>query len=362
MRRTAKERRQWKRIAEVVVPAEKIVPPLWLPAGAEGLARGEPLVALLGTLGFAALGGFALLRGYQSTLRYYTGGDGSSRAGGAPAESPSASGRQGRRLVEWRIVGVHDQTAAVAAATLRSLLRAPEVMMSIGVTLVVLPMSIFVLATTSHGHVELGPHVRPLVVVGAMAIVGLAASQVLNNQFGHDRDGLRALLLAPIARRRILLGKNIAVLVLSGPACAVVLVASALWLGLPPFAGVAALLQAATLLLVSGMVGNLLSIYFAYRIEPGSMKATKPPAAVWLAIFGFLFALPLLYLPALAGPLAVAVGHYVHWRHPVAVDAVVSVLMAIAAFGAYAASLTPLGELLQRREAVLVGRVTSRNE
>jgi hypothetical protein len=356
-RRQADEKRQ-ERLADKLVLAEEVVPPLWVAGGARGLAEGDPLVALLGTLGFAALGAFGLVRGYRSTLRFYAGGEGAARAESArPARSEvSAPGK--RRLVERRIPGVHDQTAAVALTTLQSILRAPEIMMGVGFSLVMFPMVLVMLGMAFHPDA----HLRPLVVAGVMSMINLALAQLQNNHFGYDRDAFRALLLAPIARRRLLLGKNLAVILMSAPPCFAALVASALWVHLPPLAMVAAVLQMVTMLLVSAMVGNLLSILVPYRVHPGSMKATKLPPGAWLSVLGTMFGLPILNAPVFAGPLAVLLGHYAHWRHPVAVDLAISLVMTAVVVGAHAASLPSVERLLQRRETTILGRVTVEHE
>jgi hypothetical protein len=352
------EEKRWERFAGGLRAAEKIVPPLWLAGGAGSLAGGEPLGALLGTLGFAALGALGLLAGYRSTSRFYAGGEGPARAAPARSRGTGASPAK-RRLVERGIPGVHDQTAAVAVATLRSLLRAPEVMMGLGLSVLSIPILILVLGTMVRLRVEPGSRFGPLVVAGALALVNQSVAQLQNNQFGYDRDGFRALVLAPIARRRLLLGKNLAAFAVAAPPCAATLAASALWVHLPPLAAAAAVLQTAAMLLVAAMLGNLQSILVPYRIEPGSMRATKLPPVAWLAAFVNLFGSPILYAPAFAGALAVLLGSF---QHPALVDLAISLVGAAAAAGAYAASLAPLGRLLQRRESAIVERVTAQNE
>jgi ABC-2 type transport system permease protein len=357
----AAEKAHYALLLDRLLLAEKIVPPLWLPAGAGRLAEGDPLVALLGTAAFAALGALALRRGYRSTLRFYTGGEGGGSGGSAraaPVKVRAASARRGRRLVERGIPGVPDQAAALAVATLRSMLRAPEIAMGMGTSLVMM----LIMSGGVLYRVRVGPHVQPLLVVTVMLVSNLAVAGFSGNLFGHDRDGLRMLLLAPIARQRLLLGKNLAMLSLGAVPCTVVLVGSSVWLGLPPLAVLAGALQMASFLLVGSMVGNLQSILLPFRVQSGAMKAAKPPAGAVLATLGVVFFFPVLCFPAYAGPALVLVGHYAGWRHPVLVDLAVSLAMAAAAAGAYAAALAPLGRLLQRRETLILARVTVEQE
>jgi ABC-2 type transport system permease protein len=354
---------QGRRVLEGLMLAEKIVPPLWLAGGAAGLADGDPLVALLGTIGFAALGALGLSRGYRSTLRFYAGsggGGGSAIAAAAPAKGPASPSPATRQLVERRPPGVPEQAAAVATATLRSMLRAPEIMMGVGAALVILIVVSGGMLVRFGGG--LGPHFGPLIVAGGMSLTNLMLAQLSTNQFGYDRDGLRALMLAPIARDRVLLGKNLAVMAFATPPCTILIAVSAAWLRLPPLAVVAALLQMASMLLIAATVGNLLSILLPYRIRAGSMKATKLPAGAMLALIGCQFGLPALCAPAFAGPLAVLFGHSAHWKHPVVLDFVLSLAVAAAAAGAYAACLGPLGRLLQRRETLILAQVAVEQE
>jgi ABC-2 type transport system permease protein len=360
------EEARYARLGERFLLAEKIVPPLWLPGGAGTLAEGDPLFALFGTFGFTALGALGLRRGYRSTLRFYSGaagGGGSPRAAPAPARAPASSAAGKRRLIEWRLPGVPDQSAAIAVATLRSLLRAPEIVMSIGFAmLMAVFLAILVGAFMLRHGLQVGAHLRPLLVTGAMIFTGLPAAGLINNQFGHDRDGFRTLLLAPVERQRLLLGKNLPALAVGAVPCTILLGAGAFWLRLPPLAVLAGVLQLPTLLLTSAMTGNLLSILLPFRIHGGAMKATRPPAGVLLAVMGIQLCFPILSFPAYAGPAAVAIGHYAHWRHPVLVDFAVSLTMAAAAAAAYTRSLAPLGRLFQRRETRILAKVTAEEE
>lgn len=359
---------QGRRVLDGLMLAEKIVPPLWLAGGAAGLADGDPLVALLGTIGFWALGALGLSRGYRSTLRFYAGGGG---GGGEASAAPApAKGREGsasasaspatRQLVERRPPGVPEQAAAVATATLRSMLRAPEIMMGVGAALLI--VIVLCVGSLFRFGGEAGPQFGPLMVAGVMSLTNLMLVQLWTNQFGFDRDGLRALMLAPIPRERVLLGKNLAMMAFATPPSTIMIAATAAWLRLPPFAVVAAVLQMASVLLIAATLGNLLSILLPYRVRAGSMKATKLPAGAMLALVGCQFGLPTLCAPAFAGPLAVLIGHYAHWKHPIVLDFVLSLAVAGAAAGAYAASLAPLGRLLQRRETLILARVAVEQE
>src|ERR1700752_150455 len=95
-----------------------------------------------------------------------------------------------------------EQSAALALATFRSLLRAPEVKMawaSSFVVTVILGASLFLRSASNIPDV-----VKPFMVIGSMAFSIFMLVQFLANHFGFDRDGFRALILSPVERRLIL--------------------------------------------------------------------------------------------------------------------------------------------------------------
>src|SRR5262245_40344282 len=117
----------------LLLTVEKAVPPLWVAAGAKGLAEGTPWPAFGGLVGCFAVGGLGWRRAYVSTVRFYQGTTGAKAAARPPARAPAAvtapRASAGPLLVERRVPLVPEQSAALATATLQSMLRAPEVKM-----------------------------------------------------------------------------------------------------------------------------------------------------------------------------------------------------------------------------------------
>jgi len=109
-------------------------------------------------------------------------------------------------------------------------------------------------------------------------------AQFLANQFGFDRDGFRALILSPADRRLILLGKNLAALPVGVVFGTLLIMLTTARLRLPPLTVLATLFQLASVLLMTGIAGNLLSMLVPYRIQPGSMKPTKMPGLAMLVL------------------------------------------------------------------------------
>jgi len=344
-----------------LVVAQEFIPPLWVSVGAQGLAEKRVLPALFGTLGclgFAALG---LRRAYRSTVKLYLG-----EAGGHPAARSKAasttpnparvSTHSGNCFLERQLPAVPEQSAAVALATLRSLLRAPEVKMALGSSVISM---IFVGALI---FVRLPPvlsdGVKPFVATGVMVFSIFTCFHLFANLFGFDRDGFRSLILSPAERPLILLGKNLATLSVGFCLGLVLLVLVSLGLHLPLLVVVAALIQLITLLLIASLGGNLLSILMPFRIQSGSLRPTKMPGLTMLVMVLCQFLLPVAMAPVFAAPLLALLWQRGGQPASVPVNLICSALLCGVMVLIYWKSLTPLGRLLQRREARILGVVT----
>jgi hypothetical protein len=343
-----------------LIAAQKFIPPFWLPFGAQELANGNVFPALLGTLGCLGLGALGLRRAYRGTMRFYygeTGGKVTVRTKPAVAvPATAASAENGNRFLEWRLPAVPEQAAALALATFRSLLRAPEVKMAFGSAFLSMVFVGGMVFFRSPPH--LSDAAKPFIATGVVAFSIFLFIQFLANQFGLDRDGFRSLILSPADRRLILLGKNLASL----PVCAIfgifLLTLATVWLHLPGLVFVATLLQFAAMLLLAGLAGNLLSILVPYRIQSGSMKPTKMPGLVMLVMMLCQMLFPIAMAPAFAPPLAEKLWQLAGWPEGVPVNLLLSALLAALAAVAYWQTLGPLGRLLQHRETKILGVVT----
>jgi hypothetical protein len=343
-----------------LLAAQKFIPPLWLPVGAGALAEGRAVPALLGSLGCLAISALGLRRAYSSTMRFYLGETGEKavvQVQLARVQTSAASpGEAESRFLELRLPGVPEQAAALALATFRSMLRAPEVKMawasSFLVTLIV--GGSFLL----RAPLKAPEGVKPFIATGAVVFSVFMLVQFFANQFGFDRDGFRVLILSPAQRRLILLGKNLACLPAGAGFGVVLLVLISVWLRLSPLAFVAALAQLAALLLLAGLVGDLLSILVPYRIQPGSMKPTKMPGLAMLLMVLCHLVFPLAMLPVFVPPLAELLWRAAGYPSAVPVNLLLSVALAAVLGFAYWLALDPLGRLLQRRETKILGVVT----
>jgi hypothetical protein len=195
---------------------------------------------------------------------------------------------------------------------------------------------------------------KPFLATVSVVFPTLFLGQFFVNQFGFDRDGFRALILSPADRRLILLGKNLAALPVGAIFGGLLLGFSALRLHLPPFTILATLFQLAGVLLMAASVGNLFSLLAPYRIQPGSMKPTKMPGlATLVLVLSHLF-FPLTMVPFFAGPALELLGHWAGWPDFLPLNFLVSALMLGLTIFVYWQALTPLGQLLQRRETKIL--------
>jgi ABC-2 type transport system permease protein len=352
------------RMLDHVFAVQPYVPPLWLPAGACALAVGNPGPALLGTLGCFIIGALGLRRAYRGTVRFYHGEIG----GRAPARVGSSPGRAatGARpnekpgFLELRLPYVPEQAAALALATFRSLLRAPEVKMVLAAAFIV---PVIVAATSVFRGPGLIPDVvKPFVATGTAVFSAFMLIQFLANQFGFDRDGFRSLMLSSADRRFILLGKNIACLPIAVAPGALLLAFICVPLRLPALTVLATLFQLLTLFLVLSAVGNLISILAPQYIAPGTLRPTKPKIQIVL----LMLVLQLLFMSAMIPIFLPAFSEWL-WRFEGFPGFIpVNLIFSAALFGVmvpiYWQTLGPLGRLLQRRETKILQSVTAEVE
>ena len=346
-----------------LLAVQPYIPPLWLPWGARALAEGNMVPALLGTLGCFAIGALGLRRAYRSTVRFYHG-----EIGGQAAVKMKVSGdkknaatREGRiDFLERRLPYVPEQACALALATFRTLLRAPEVKMIWAMSLI-LPI-ITAAGVIFHGATRLPDDVKPFIATGTAVFSLLMLIRFLSNQFGFDRDGFRSLMLSPVDRRLILLGKNLACLPPVLFPGVLLLALICVPLRLPPLTIAATLLQLVTLFLVVGMAGNFISILVPQRIVPGTLRPTKMKFEITLLMvflqFIFMAVITPIFMPAFSEWL---------WRRAglpgfIPINLILSAALCGAAALVYWQTLGPLGRLLQKRETKILESVTAEVE
>ena len=351
---TLEEIRYWTTWIDVVLP------PGWLAIGAMQAAQRNVWPGMLGSVGFCLLAGASLRRSYRSTLRFYRGEYqvGTSAAPATATRDKPAKSKS--TLLERKLRFVPEGAAVVALATFRSLLRAPEVKMALATPFIM--VVVFSSSLLASADLDLPRTVRPLVALGIISTCMLTLAQLMHNHFGYDRDGFRALVLSPVSRRDILLGKNLAMAPLClGIGATLLVVLQVLYpLRLSDFA--ASGLQLVSVFMIFCLIGNYVSIKLPFRVASGSMRAAKGSASVmlwhFLAGLGLLAAMLPIGLPAAVG----SVSRYFAWGHYLPVYLVLSAGLLGILVVLYRFVLEDQGELMQRREQQILEAVCTKDE
>ena len=122
------------RLSPAFLKAHSYAPPLWVAYGAMQLAEGNAWPAVWGSMAVFVIGAAGLARAYRSTIRFYQGQEQPTKR----VLGKKTARVRGKNLLERRVPGIPEETAALTLAFLRSLTRAPEVKMSLVTNLIVL--------------------------------------------------------------------------------------------------------------------------------------------------------------------------------------------------------------------------------
>jgi hypothetical protein len=345
----------------VLLEAHHWVPPLWMAGSARGLADGNPFPALLFSAGMMGLGWMGLRRAYRSTMRFYLDG-GSARevAARAAAATSAAPARRVSNWVEGSMPMLPQDVAGLALAQLRSMSRAAEIRLMMGMNCL---MTLILLGLLFGGaRIKVEPPYKPLIVVAMIALVFFGMLQVFFNQFGHDRDGFRAMVLLPTRRDHVLLGKNMALAVIALIFGTIFIAGLAVFLRPSPVVLLAAFLQFCAAFFLLCIPGNLLSILMPFRVAPGSLKPNKVPFFHGLVMVVAPMLMPVVMLPLIVPPLLGVVAGHFEWLPASMVNLIGSVIILALAVGLYRFSLPSLGRLLQQRETRILQAVSETTE
>jgi hypothetical protein len=338
--------------------AHKVVPFLWVGNGAMSLGNGNVLPAVLGAAGAFCIGGLGLRRAYRTTLRFYQGHTIVKSTKQKPKTKKIPALRNS--FLERRLPGIPDEAAALALAFFRSLTRASEVKMALATNFIMLLLfgTMFLAQRLSN----LSDNLRLFVASGPIMFTFLGMSHLMFNQFGFDRGGFRQLVLLPVSRRHILLGKNLAFLPIAIVLGSILLLIIKIALSISFTIILSACLQLVATFLLLSIVGNLISIFVPYHIAPGSMRKTKTSAMTSFLIFISRLLFPMAIVPMLLPPAIGLLMSHLGWLPAGPVNLVLSmVLLALLVFF-YKLSLPSLGKLLLRREKQILQVVTEKVE
>jgi ABC-2 type transport system permease protein len=337
----------------------QVLPVGWVGYGAMHAATGSTGPALLGTAGGLVIGALGLRRAYRSTVRFYH-GEHTARPGRRRAKAEKTTGTA-LDLVERHWPGIPQEAANLAQVFFRCLIRAPEIKMALVTNIIFLLIAFAGIVMRRSGPSS--EVIRPFIATGAVAFAFLGMLQPMFNQFGCDREGFRCLVLSPVPRHLILLGKNLALLpLILGIGLALLAAATVLArIGLLTVA--AACLQVAAAFLLLSTIGNALSSLTPFRVAPGSLKPTKTrTTTTFTIVLSHLLLFPVTIVPLFLGPV---LGWWLAGGTSTSaqlVNLAASVALLVVLALAYRISLAPLGRLLARREKEILRVVTQQVE
>jgi ABC-2 type transport system permease protein len=341
-------------ISQAVIAAHNYVPFLWVGNGAMALAQGNVGPAIWGTLGASVLGGLGLRRAYRSTFRFYQGQTTRKNTSRKPKAQKGIA--TGSNFLETQLPGIPQEAAAMALVVFRSLTRAPEVKMALATNFLL--MLFFGGMFLLRNSVSVGDKFKPFIATGVIAVTFLGIAQLLFNQFGFDRNGFRQLVLLPVPRKYILLGKNLAILPIAAGIGFVYLGFVKFAIHLPLVILLAAGFQLMTAFLLLSMAGNLISVFVPYRIASGTMKPAKVPATTSLLIVVSHMLFPVAMVPIFLSPALGLLLSYTGWLSAAMANLFFSIVTLAVIALLYHLSLAGVGNLLQQREMKILQVVT----
>jgi hypothetical protein len=335
----------------------------WTPPGAAAVALTEGLRAGGGRVYAVAL---LVLAGYSVVLVFVTyliARRAALGAGGAKRASTTPRVRDGEAVVHtgWHLPLLSPQISAVVEKELRYAMRNAQLRMMALMPLVLIVVRVLrgsrAGAAASYSLRDLpastfAAYTEGLLVAGGVLYVFLILSSLACNLFAYDGGGMRSFILAPVARRTILLGKNLTICALAFVFCAVLLAVNQLvFRDLTTGAlGVAALCFVFFAACFS-VIGNVLSIRFPKRLQFGKRMNAS-------GVTGFLL-IPIML--ALAAPVFLS-AFFGYLAQSLTVKYVTLALFAALAVALYALSISGQARQLARREQEILDAVSGRTD
>ncbi|HEY0084157.1 MAG TPA: hypothetical protein VGB61_15365, partial [Pyrinomonadaceae bacterium] len=328
-------------------------------AGGAG-ARANYLLSLAVLLAYTLITTFATYRIARRALEGNGGGGGGVRSARVEADGARA------RVWGWRLPFGSEALSSVFEKELRYAMRNAQ-LRTMAVMPIIMTLS-FKLIGSRRGagfggggeaagagagfFAGVAPYTEGAGAALSVLYVFLITSALSANLFGYEAGGMRAYVLAPVARRTILAGKNLAGLVVSSVfAVAVVLVNALLYRDLTPRALVFTFLCFVFFAAASATVGNLFSLRFPKRLQFGKrMNASGVAGLLLLPVF----------LCIAAAPALAVVGGYA--ARSLWVEYVILAAFAVAGLAVYLLSLARQGRLLAQRELDILEAVTGRGD
>ena len=251
----------------------------------------------------------------------------------------------------WEFPGLSGELAAIVEKELRYVLRNAQARL-----MVLMPLILIVLRVVNTNRLssempepgsfgsEIMNYAEGMIATAGVLYVFLILTGISCNLFAFEEGGMRTLILSPVARAKILLGKNIAVTVMAAIFSSALLLINEIIFGdLTLRALVFAALAFVVFAALMSVIGNALSVRFPKRMKFGKRMNVSGATGLLLIPIIILLALP---------PLAAAAAGFIaqSWL----VEYATLALFAVLAVGAYLLLIGSQGEALQRREVEIL--------
>jgi len=247
--------------------------------------------------------------------------------------------------VGWQLPLVSSELSAIVEKELRYAFRNAQVRMMALMPLILIFIRLFNRSSmgdlrSSAGAGEFAAYLSGLLASAGVLYVFLILGGISANQFAFEEGGMRTFILSPIDRRKILIGKNIAVTIVAFVFAVALLVLNAIVfrdmsLGDLVFVALSFVVFAA----IMSIYGNWVSIRFPKRMRFGKRMNVSGVAGLLLIPMIVVLGVPPL-LAALAGYLT----------RSVFISYATLALFALISLGVYAIVINPQGRDLARRE------------
>jgi hypothetical protein len=254
----------------------------------------------------------------------------------------------------WEIPMMSPGLSAIVEKDLRYVMRNAQVRM-----MTVMPLILIVVrimnrrrfdqagSSSSTFATEFFKYGQGLMATGGMLYVFLILAGLFCNQFAFERGGMRMMILSPVDRKTILLGKNIAISTVALIFSAGLLTVNELVFGdITLGALLFAVLSFLTFVPLMSVMGNWLSVRFPKRMKFG--KRLNVSGVVGLLL------IPMIVVLALP-PLAATAAGYV--AQSLLIEYATLAVLAVLAIGFYLLLLNTQGESLRQRELEILEAV-----
>ena len=333
----------------------------WTPPGAaaDALARGVfggDLSAFgLSTLTLAAYAAACVLLAYRVARKTALGASGgrSKKRVASTGSTAVAAEASGAGYAGWQLPFVSQQFSALFEKELRYALRNAQLrviaLMAVALTILLRMGPVGASGSRVWTYV---PHAEGAGTVFSVIYIFMLVAPVSTNLFGYEGPGMRALVLAPVSRRTVLLAKNAVVTLIALLLAALGVLVGGLLVGdLSPPTLLFALLSFVTTAALFAPFGNWLSLQFPKRAEFGKRMNRSGVAGLILV--------PLFILLLVPPAAAIAAAHF---SGSGLVKYVILAAFALLSVGLYALVLPRQGRQLERRELDILEAVTGRED